>query len=68
MRFILWQNRSIYYKDTVFPSISTPGTYLMRCLKEGGIYFKVGGSIPMKLQNFVTFTFQIIINNHYCDK
>ena len=34
---------------------------LYSCLKEGGPYLKVRGIIPMKLQNFVIFSFQITI-------
>ena len=62
---------------TVFGVISILGAYLISkfevmaliggwCLKEGGAYFKERGTLHIKFQNFVVFSFQITINNcHY---
>ena len=61
---------------TVFPRISTAGTYLISelqgsavigvwSLTEGGPYFKAREIIHMKFQNLKIFSLQITNNYHY---
>ena len=64
--------------STMFPLISAPGTYLIlkllgavltrgRRFKEGAVCFNVRKIIHMKFKNFLIFSFQITINDQYCD-